>query len=219
MRIRFAIFALLLSAASMACGQSSSPSTAPSPTPNTPTCTFALSTGATINGYPTGGSFTEAVTTQSGCSWTASSQAPWIHVPSGAGGSGTGTFAFTLDPNTGAARSGTLTVAGEIIVVDQTAPAGSPQPACTYALSIGATINGYPSGGTFPVAVTTTPATGCAWTAASNATWIHVPTGAAGSGSGTFTFVVDANTGAARSGTLTAAGEIVVFDQSAGGSH
>jgi hypothetical protein len=153
----------------------------------------------------------------SGCNWTASSQASWIHVPDGESGTSSGAFTFTVDPNPGAARSGTLTVAGLIVVFNQTAAAvtvGTPTPACTYALSIGSTINGYPTGGTFASAVTTTPSTGCDWTAVSNATWIHITSGTSGSGNGSFTFAVDSNPGPARAGTLTAANEIVVFNQS-----
>ncbi len=198
------------------CGQSSSPTTTPSPTPTpTPNCAFTLSTSSTINGYPDGGSFTIAVTASaSGCNWTATSQALWIHVPGSAGGSGTGAVTFTVDANPGLARSGTLTVAGQIVVFNQSAGASTPTPACAYSLSIGSTVNGYPNGGTFPVAVTTTSSE-CAWTAVSTATWIHVTGGGSGIGNGTFTFVLDANTGGSgRSGTLTAAGEIVVVNQS-----
>jgi hypothetical protein len=210
-RARVAACALLFVTA-IGCGQSSTPNTT-APSSN---CSFGLSTGATINGYPNGGSFTMGVTASapSGCTWTASSQASWIHVPNGEAGTGSGAFTFTVDANPGAARSGTLTVAGQIVVFNQTAAAVTPTPACTYALSIGSTINGYPTGGTFAAAVTTTPSTGCAWTAVSNADWIHVPSGSSGSGNGSFTFVVDGNPGPARAGTLTAANEIVVFNQS-----
>ena len=92
----------------------------------------------------------------------------------------------------------------------------APTPSCAYSLSIGDTINGYPTGGSFDVGVTTTPATGCAWTAVSNASWLHITSSASGSGNGTFTFTADANaTGAARTGTLTAAGRLITFNQAA----
>jgi hypothetical protein len=211
---RFIACALLLITA-IGCGQSSAPNTT---APSSSNCTFGLSTGTTINGYPNGGSFTMGVTASatSGCTWTASSQASWIHVPDGESGNGSGAFTFTVDANPGAARAGTLTVAGQIVVFNQTAVAVTvgPTPACTYALSIGPMINGYPTGGTFAAAVTTTPSTGCDWTAVSNADWIHITSGSSGSGNGSFTFVADSNPGPARAGTLTAANEIVVFNQS-----
>jgi uncharacterized protein (TIGR03437 family) len=56
------------------------------------------------------------------------------------------------------------------------------------------------------VGVNTT--SGCTWTAASNASWITVQSGASGSGSGTVAYSVTANTGATqRAGTLTVAGQ------------
>jgi hypothetical protein len=47
--------------------------------------------------------------------------------------------------------------------------------------------------------------------ATSNAEWLHVTSGASGKGDGTFTFVADPDSGPARVGTLSAAGEIVIF--------
>jgi len=40
-------------------------------------------------------------------------------------------------------------------------------------LSVGSTIDGYPNGGSFPVSVTTTPPSGCSWTATTQAAWIN----------------------------------------------
>jgi hypothetical protein len=190
------------------CSQSSSPSSSTSPTPP---CTATLSIRNTIDGYPNGGSFSVGVDTAPalGCSWTASSQAPWIHVPSGAGANGTGAFTFTVDPNSGPVRAGTLTVAGEIVAFNQTSLTSS----CVYKLSVGSTIDGYPNGGTFRVDVTTRPSNRCGWTAASNDAWLHVTSGASGNGSGAFTLVMDANPGPARTGTLAAAGWMVVVNQ------
>jgi Putative binding domain, N-terminal/Domain of unknown function (DUF5666)/Viral BACON domain len=54
----------------------------------------------------------------------------------------------------------------------------------------------------------------CVWTAVSSASWISVATGS-GSGSSDVRFVVAANTGAARTGTLTVAGRAVTVNQAA----
>jgi len=67
------------------------------------------------------------VTTASGCAWTTSSS-PWIATaPAGASGSGTATISFTVSQNTGAARSGSLSIAGQTLTVSQAAalPAGA----------------------------------------------------------------------------------------------
>lgn len=75
--------------------------------------------------------------------------------------------------------------------------------ACSYSISPGSQSLGY-AGGSGSVSVATQ--SGCAWTAASNApSWIT--TSASGTGNGTATFSVAANTGAkTRTGTLTIAG-------------
>lgn len=54
------------------------------------------------------GSF--SVVADAGCNWTATSNAPWVHVTSG-GGAGNGTVNYTVDANAGASiRSGTISV-------------------------------------------------------------------------------------------------------------
>ena len=60
------------------------------------------------------------------------------------------------------------------------------------------------AGGTQNVTVTTSA--GCNWTAVSNNSFITVTSGASGSGSGTVSYSVAANTGTARNGSLTIAG-------------
>lgn len=60
-------------------------------------------------------------------------------------------------------------------------------------------------GGTLNVAVTTRA--GTQWTATSGATWIRVTSGAAATGNGTVTLVVDRNSGPPRSGLVYVAGQ------------
>ena len=49
--------------------------------------------------------------------WTATASASWLHTTSA--GNGNGLATFTFDANTGATRSGTLTIAGETLTVTQ----------------------------------------------------------------------------------------------------
>jgi hypothetical protein len=86
-------------------------------------------------------------------------------------------------------------------------------PACTY--SISPTSQSFASGaGTG--SVTVTAPTGCAWTAANNASFVTVTSGASGSGNGTVNYSVAANaTASARSGTLTIAGATFTVNQAA----
>jgi hypothetical protein len=85
------------------------------------TCTYSLSpTSATVGSAGGSGSFT--VTTQSGCTWSASSNASWL--TSGSSGSGSGTATYAAAANSGAARTGTITVGGQAFTVTQQASSG-----------------------------------------------------------------------------------------------
>lgn len=72
------------------------------------------------------------------------------------------------------------------------------------------------AGGTGSVTVSTTA--GCNWTAVSNSSFITITSGASGSGSGTVTYSVAANTGTARSGTMTIGGLTFSVSQDAAGA-
>ncbi len=54
-----------------------------------------------------------------GCPWTAVSNAPWIHVTSSMPRAGDDVFSYQVDPNPGAARVGTVAVAGRVHTVTQ----------------------------------------------------------------------------------------------------
>ena len=147
------------------------------------------------------------MTTTAGCAWTASSNASWLSITSGASGSGNGSVGFSVAANTGGARSGTLTVAGQTFTVNQAA-----QPLqCSYSISPSSQRIDL-SGGVGSVNVTTTA--GCSWTASSNATWIIITGGASGTGNGTVTFAVATSTAGDRTGTLTIAGQTATVVQS-----
>lgn len=97
-----------------------------------PPCTFTVS--PTSQSFASGGgSGSVTVTTQSGCSWTAASNAPWITITSGTSGIGSGTVNYSVAANTsGMSRTGTLTIAGQTVTVTQTAGT----PAGTFAITI-----------------------------------------------------------------------------------
>ena len=70
------------------------------------TCRYTLNPGGASLGY-TGGNVSMSVSTDSDCSWTARSNAPWISLTSGASGSGNGSVAVSVAANTGSGRTGT----------------------------------------------------------------------------------------------------------------
>lgn len=65
------------------------------------------------------GSTSVTVTSPGGCGWTASSSASWLTGSSGTSGTGTGSVKLAIQENTGAPRSGTATIAGQVFTVNQ----------------------------------------------------------------------------------------------------
>lgn len=170
-----------------------------------PGCTFDVTPQA-LSVASAGGSASVSVTVSAGCAWTATSQASWIAITSGASGNGSGTVSINVAAAGGASRSGTLTVAGRTVTVNQ-------GDACTFALSPASqTVSN--AGGTTSVGVTTSD--GCAWTAASNASWISIASGAAGAGSGSVQLAVASNADADRTGSVTIAGQTFTILQTGG---
>ena len=160
-------------------------------------CTFNISpTGQTFPGA--GGAGTIAVTSSGGCTWTATSPAPWITINSaGSSGSGPGSVEFSVAPNPGIARTGTIAVAGQTFTVEQAS-------GCAFTIAPGGQAFDV-AGGSGTIAITTND--GCTWSASSPEAWVTFTSPANGSGSGSVTFAVESNTGASRVITLTIAGQ------------
>ncbi len=93
--------------------------------PPAPTCSFSISpTSASVGATASAGSVT--VTASAGtCGWTASSNSSWIST-SQASGTGSATVTYSVQANTGQARTGTATIAGKTFTVNQAAAAGVP---------------------------------------------------------------------------------------------
>ena len=68
---------------------------------------------------PSGGSRSINITAGGSCSWSAVSNASWITINSGSSGAGNTTLQFTVAPNSGGVRSGTITFADRTITVIQ----------------------------------------------------------------------------------------------------
>ncbi len=172
-----------------------------------PGCTYVLSsTSASITSVLSTGSTT--ITAGAGCAWTAVSNAAWLSITAGASGTGNGTTAYSVAANTGVARTGTMTIAGQTFTVSQAAPVV----ACTYSISpASASVTSALSTGS----TTITTGAGCAWTAVSNAAWITITAGSSGTGNGTTAYSAAVNTGIARTGTMTIAGQTFTVSQAA----
>jgi hypothetical protein len=177
---------------------------APAPSPQPPgSCTYSLSP-KNDNVPVLGGTGTVDVNTTTACAWTASSNAAWITITSGASGTGAGRIGYLALPNIGGSRSGTLTIADQTFTVTQ------PALVCSYSIAPNTLkVEAAAGSGSITVATSST----CPWTASSNDAWIAVAAGASGTGNGTVTVSYTANTGKDRKGTLTVAGRTATIEQ------
>jgi hypothetical protein len=111
----------------------------------------------------------------------------------------------TVTAPTGYINKEYIYIGGKLLATEE--PGG-----CTYFIS--------PSGQSFSSAsgtgtVSVTAPAGCSWTATSNATWITVSSGGSGTGNGPVNYSVAANSGPARTGTMTIAAFTFTVNQAA----
>ena len=148
----------------------------------TPACSYSTAP-TTVFLYPGGGPAHFSVVSPAGCAWTPAPSAAWMTVTSGTG-PGVAPLAVTVAANTGAARTGTLTIGNARIRVAQAASG------CTYSLSTNSL--------TFPQAggsqtVDVTAGAGCQWVVTGLPLWLTITQGARGTGNGPVTLQADAN--------------------------
>ena len=168
-------------------------------------CSFSLSSSGQ-NVPAAGASGSVNVSTGNGCGWTATSNASWLTITSGANGAGNGSVGFTAAGNTGASRQGTLTIGGKSFVVTQAE-------SCSFTISPDQVSVGAAAGST---SVSVTAPSGCGWTASVNAPWLAISAGANGSGNGTVQVAMELNGGGPRTGSATIAGHTFTVNQGSG---
>jgi hypothetical protein len=179
------------------------------------TFTVNQASGCTVTFTPTsqnvpvgGGTASTNVTAGVGCTWSAvtgpGSGFITITSPAMGAGNGSATATFSVAANSGAARTGTVLIAGNPFTINQ---AG-----CTY--SIAPTSRTHPNSLVVTSAtVTVTAPASCSWTAVSNAAFLTVTGGATGMGNGTVTYSVAPQALGTRTGTLTIAGQTFTVTQ------
>ncbi|BDC49870.1 hypothetical protein F183_A21860 [Bryobacterales bacterium F-183] len=113
-----------------------------------PTCSYSLgSTSTTV--AAAGGNISVSVTTQAGCTFSASTSSNFITISSGSPGSGSGNVGLSIAANSGAARSGAVLIAGQTFTVNQSAVAApvlstvSPNPSTAGTLTYTLTGTGF----------------------------------------------------------------------------
>jgi RHS repeat-associated protein len=139
------------------------------------------------------------VSTLTECVWSATPSASWITITSGASGVGAGRVHFSVAANSGAQRSGTITVNGQAFNITQALNPAS----CSYSLNIpGKQFSENGGGDSFNL----TTGEGCPWSASSNASWLTVAQPTSGNGTATINYSVAANSGPLRIGEITVGG-------------
>ncbi len=173
-------------------------------------CSYTLQ--PTFKSFPaSGGTDYVGVTTSGSCTWTAASSQPsWLAVPIGNSQTGSGSLYYSVAPNTdSASRTAKLTIGGKVFNVSQ---AGL---SCTYSIGPDQSVGGAAGNGLLAV----TAASGCGWSASSNApTWLRVTSGNSGTSNGTVGFSFTTNPGASpRVGTLAVEGLTFTLTQAGSG--
>jgi uncharacterized protein (TIGR03437 family) len=173
-------------------------------------CGFTLSSSI-FNFQPGNGVSSIHVTASSSqCPWSALSNAPWVKITSGANGTGSGTVAFTVEPNPGALRTTTITIANKTATINQFG--NQPSVDCSFTINPGNYQFGV-VGGEVVVNVTASKDS-CKWYMGSMSPFISVITGGSGGlGNGTVKLKIQPNAGAARSGSAEIAGKTFSITQ------
>jgi hypothetical protein len=163
---------------------------------------------------------TAKITTQQGCTWTATAGASWITLASGQSGRGSGSVNFTVSDNWDAPRRSVVMVRWPTVTAGQNLQVA--QAGCYYAVSttaIGIAAGG--GAGQFNVIQQSDPIScggatqdRCRWTAQSDVPWITVTTTMPQAGDNPVSFTVAANPGAAaRTGRITVRDKVVQITQ------
>ncbi len=143
------------------------------------------------------------------CSWSITSNQPWVTLPAS---SGTGSsFTFAVQPNSGATRQAALSINGGALTVGITETGL----VCTYSIedSSGGVRQSFTSkGGTGTIYVASPP--GCPWTAAISQPFITISGNLSASGNGSLNYSVAPNSSSnPQVGTITIAGLAYVINE------
>lgn len=110
----------------------------------TSSCTYSISP-ASASFTSSGGSGNIAVSTGSGCSWSASTGVTWGTISAGSSGSGSGTVSYKVAANTGSSRTASFSVAGKIFTISQSGASSSTSGSASYTVTTSAGTGGYVS--------------------------------------------------------------------------
>lgn len=90
----------------------------PTVTVSAPACTVSVSP-ISLGVVASGGTLNITVTAASSCRWSAASDSTFVTIASGASGTGNATVILNVAANAGTARTGTVTIGGQTVTVNQ----------------------------------------------------------------------------------------------------
>ncbi len=161
-------------------------------------CSYAITPSGRVHTFI---AQTGTVTVSAGavCAWSVSNTNSWITILPPVVGFGSQELKYDLAANpTSHPRTAVFNVAGLVFTVEQ---AGKP---CLYTLVLDEAAFPY-TGGTGSVTLRAEPS--CFWSVADLPPWISLISGGSGEATGTVTYVVSPNDGAARTTTFTVGGQ------------
>jgi len=182
-------------------------------------CTFSLSPTSQSFG-PQGGSGFFTVSVTGGCSWKPTTPDSWIQIVHGfvcgpplgcVPYQGATVYFNVASNNTGTPRTGSISIGNTTFTVNQS---GANAP-CSFQVSPSHAVLG-DTGGSLSVGIVVTSGAGCQWQAVSNASWLTVTSRASGMGNAFVRLSAAPNTGGARAGTATVAGQTITVSQGGG---
>lgn len=166
--------------------------------------TLSATSGAAA---PAGGPLSVGVSTASACSWSATSGANWATVTAGATGSGSGTVALAISPNTSVnSRTTVVTIAGQAYTIVQAGVT------CTFALNATSAAAPGAAGKTSTVRLSAT-GSGCTWSATSSVGWIELYPSSGTNGTDIFLTVYPSMNSQPRTGVVNIAGQTASITQ------
>lgn len=188
--------------------------------PAPPVCEYSV-TPIEFSPCMTAPTMSATITTQQGCTWTATPGASWINVTGGQSGTGSGAVSFTVADNWDAPRHGVVMIRWPTVTAGQNLQVA--QAGCYYSVTT-STFSIAAAGGTgqFDVLQISDPNTcggatqdRCRWSAQSDVPWITVTTPMPQVGDNRVSFSVAQNTsGTARTGRITVRDKVVQITQS-----
>ena len=163
----------------------------------------SLSLGSASRTFAASGGTSKELKVTGNVSWTAKSSASWLTVKKGSG-KGIGTVVYDVAKNTGSAeRAAGITVTGGGLTRTFLVRQNGTGETSSSTLTLGSSERTFTADAAKSKELSVTA--NVSWTAKSSASWLAVKT-ASGSGNGKIVYDVAANSGAARTATITVAG-------------